>query len=1104
MTLNAAQKLFFLDEEDFKQAHSRAEMGDDRAAVRLAKFYGRPVALFSPRSGKGIERHEGLVTEGPNAGDFYGFGPDDKEKSEHFYKIAEEALNFDAISFERAVEHGLRSPTLQYCRDLVPVIGNSGEIYVFNNNGTRTWVAGHIPKNANLAGALDDSEMEEGWEWRRSRFDCPSVHEYSPGHLYIVLHGNPYDRNGKRFVEDKPYGDIISKTTFNRPGYPDMPVRKERLVHALRRSAISSPLGANMLAHAHGTPKLYKRNDSLGAYLATAFFVNMRTEELSNPIYDLAEEAKWKHIESGLRGKLRSTPSLHKKFMDDHLFAHDHSAEGLYDIGMAMRMNAATIDPDTGGSGKYAQRGLDYLRHAANFGYAPAARELGEQWENTFYRRGDESHLQQACFWYDTAAELGHANAKARVAYLKKAFPAIANGKLDASKLRNPSDLHIQRYPASAWAVDVAPVDLSFVMMGAGSIRTRLQEAAKVIDGQTEVFEKLGGLIQAKLDDIKARQLVAEGKIDHLRGEELAALRTNTQIDRDILSLQRQTELSQNRWVKEYSAITGATILVELIMPGGGIAAQAAGTQGGFVERIGEHLANRSIRASGDLAASRNEKFYNDMAIKELADRRIDVSVIKKDVGELAQLIKKLDHTAAVLALKKDKEQRNQLLGSMLLQRIIHSGLQNCELLENYCQAHEVKDVESFLHAFEANAPLHDALHHMVLGHADTRDMKIILAESNALRGKASLIPEEQVLRDFVESCLKRNIDSFFSRASQIDVIQQLGVIDFDRFAVLKNLSAPAGREEASGFDVRSKLDLDTRTLITGMFAREFGFSHIGNYDVRRLFSFYLHRHGDKQLFAGELRDGQVLDENDRKAVSARHPNDMEDFNAMVKESYKRGRKDQPSIGNLLLRVCGYEYFLPQAVRTVGENNRFADNPEAPASYEMANTVIHCFVKSLAGIELGKGSNIKEELEHYRSTVGDVLDAVIAQSFIDYFQYLGKEHAASFAQLRERLQSSFQHDSYGPRYDAYVSAITKDAIRPDRFKDFLKIYARNLEAQMEIARDSELDILERQLKDARDKALNALVPETLVKPGSVEALARAREGHHRYAHMTDG
>ncbi len=113
-----------------------------------------------------------------------------------------------------------------------------------------------------------------------------------------------------------------------------------------------------------------------------------------------------------------------------------------------------------------------------------------------------------------------------------------------------------------------------------------------------------------------------------------------------------------------------------------------------------------------------------------------------------------------------------------------------------------------------------------------------------------------------------------------------------------------------------------------------------------------------------------------------------------------------------------------------------AGNPEAPAAYVMADEVIHRFIEQL------KFSSI----EHYRTKVGDRLDNLIAQTFMDFFAELGNRHSAdpTLGLKRAELKSAAGEDNaYGFAFDSYAKAITKDAL--SSFDLFLSLYRRNLE-----------------------------------------------------------
>jgi len=144
----------------------------------------------------------------------------------------------------------------------------------------------------------------------------------------------------------------------------------------------------------------------------------------------------------------------------------------------------------------------------------------------------------------------------------------------------------------------------------------------------------------------------------------------------------------------------------------------------------------------------------------------------------------------------------------------------------------------------------------------------------------------------------------------------------------------------------------------------------------------------------------------------------MRGFVERAKASALRGREDQPDVGDPFLRTCGYEYFLPQAVVTSGRGNRFRENPEAPVAYPMVNRVIQQFIEKMSLTDLPK----------FRQEIGEELDGLIAQSFMDFFLQVGREHKDKFAKEREYLRDAHAHENYGPRFDTYEDKITADAL----------------------------------------------------------------------------
>lgn len=388
---------------------------------------------------------------------------------------------------------------------------------------------------------------------------------------------------------------------------------------------------------------------------------------------------------------------------------------------------------------------------------------------------------------------------------------------------------------------------------------------------------------------------------------------------------------------------------------------------------------------------------------------------------------------------------------------------------------------------------MYQALSNLCYGHANSNDMAVLLADVNAMRSD-SLQPHEKALKRFVERVVKGNIAHYMTRASQIDVIADLGLVDFATMSVDHSKAVGdlvRGVQELTADEMgKRQVDAATRLALTSMFSQQFGVTHIGQYDVTRMFSYYLHRHGKDELIAAELHDGQVTDVQTPKRVSLRSPREMQGFIERTKESARRGREEQPDVGDLFLRTCGYEYYLPQAVITSGRGNRFKENPEAPVAYPMVNRVAQNFIERMSLTDIAT----------YRQQVGEKLDGVIAQTFIDFFQQVGREHAQKFAVERERLRDAHSNDNYGPRFDAYEDKIADDVLA--RFPEFIKLYERNLAKELQGAQEPEAAILQQQVASLHQNAKDYLAP-AVPQPGSFQARQAAREQDHRGTNMTE-
>ena len=266
--------------------------------------------------------------------------------------------------------------------------------------------------------------------------------------------------------------------------------------------------------------------------------------------------------------------------------------------------------------------------------------------------------------------------------------------------------------------------------------------------------------------------------------------------------------------------------------------------------------------------------------------------------------------------------------------------------------------------------------------------------------------------------------------------------------------------------------------------------SVIGREDVRNAFDFWLHRHGDKHLYDEKIRDGEMADEYPAKRVSMVARDRMEGFVDMAKRSVASGRTSFPKVGDMFMRICAYEYFLPQSVHTGGKDNIFTDHPESPTAYPMVNEVVSEFVRRLSF----------SGIDEYRGKIGERLDNVIAQSFIDFFAHLGAQHDKDpkLAELRNRVRDTARYEDYGASFDRLSKSIVRDATQ--RFDQFLEVYRANLEKQLAISTLADRAVLEEQIdrvKDLGDGKLNTKI----VRPGSHEARLLAHDEAHTGKNM---
>lgn len=488
-------------------------------------------------------------------------------------------------------------------------------------------------------------------------------------------------------------------------------------------------------------------------------------------------------------------------------------------------------------------------------------------------------------------------------------------------------------------------------------------------------------------------------------------------------------------------------------------------------ELIRPNLGNALVLEKAVKASATAEKETFDKLSALLESRKIDEAEIEKTITELKRSKEEMNALILSLGGEKDETKRRAIGEAFVNKSLLTFGLHISQAIRDAC---EPGSIDEFLASFKSDPQLHDSITRLAFGCADSNDISILLAEANAI---TSPQPGHQaIFKELVENVIKPNIAEFFMHASQVDFIYQ---------ANMTGLATPLHNARAM---VRNAHDARMATLFADSFGVESDMGALtvrGAVDVHNLFAFYLHRHGDKLITDAKLRDGKITGQAVKKAVNVLDEETLERHTFLAKQA-QNFRQTSPEISDMFLRICGYEYFCPQAPNTMDSD--IMQNPEAPASYIMANKVIHAFVERLA----------LSPMEKYREHVGGKLDNLLAQTFMDFFAQLGNTHAADSnlgIKKSEIKQAAKETNTFGFVFDSYTNKITNDAL--SRYDLFLKIYERNLKKQLECLPDKDKKLLLEEINAVHQMTEGKLSPAPdIMDPQS--SISRARRHNHTY------
>jgi len=1022
-----------LDEAKHIEACARA--GDDKAMVRLWLLYqdGKYEEMKYRPPSQYIE----------NIWSYQGYKKINENLAHDFRLEAKESYNKDALDFPTSVKFGNRQSEANY-----PIYIE----YVSKNDGVYS-----------------------------SPF-LPDVHQrYKEDIWWESLHKAIRNEECRTFFLGTAYNSVGAREKFTYFDYCNDAQPSE--FAGFLRKELGKTIPALEICAQSGDRKaaielesLYSRRE----WQYKEFPWRQTTKAIQNPFYDLGKANHWQKVSRFLYGKGE------EQLLDSFMLSQDKTSEGLYNIGVALFTNAhvrALYNKRLDRVKDDLTAAYDFLKNASNLGYANAGWFLGDRFQDEAERENNPEKIRQAIFWYSKA--LDHPNAKRRYKYLSNRNIELSLAKLTAEEVRavNPSKGHMQQYPHSVGHIEVMDVDYSFLFDDAqGGLLERMHRAQKLSDSQVAEFGNVISALEAKITAMLSEADVKTGRASAINQQRENAFANNTQTTRAIGSQERQITAEKARWRKEQIfRIVAGSVITYLT---GGMDIVVGTTAHTLMQKMGAWGKNSSTPlVAGSKANSVSAIELRELAIADLTAQLSDIGLLDEQQVVLRKEIERLGKTSAMAALQQDATNVQRLFQGYLRQQILEMGVQDCEYVNKYAGKAGINSIDGFLKAFEDNGQasadkqrIYKAIWNFCVGAADTHDLHLMLAYSDALGKKAKageeLARHEQALLNLVEKHVKPSIDDYASKSSRMDVLKEF------RFTL-----APPKGDALAVADEQHNAELGA--------LMKFNFASEGSLEINRIFDFYLHRHGSDNLRPTRLNDGLVTDVSEKKRVTAWTSDQQGEFIDRAIHSYKHSRVDLPHVENIFLRICAAEYFEPQSVITSGKKGNFKDNPQAPVAYPMVNDVINEFVSQMQLSPMGKyRSNMENKQE---------LDALIAQSFIDFFAVLGQTHTTKFAKEREDLARAYDLKSYGTRFRDCYHTIADDAC--EQYSIFKDIFAHNLQKTLETKTAEISAKLLKDLEEIKQLGAKGLDPEGIVIPGTPEDLERSLRKDRRFENM---
>jgi TPR repeat protein len=344
--------------------------GDDRAQVRLWRLYQD--GYFTERTAKKAQGSYSLVDH--TTQEIHVVSP---EAASYFRGLARQAYHPEATTFQEAIPLGRRNCMSQYA------------VY-------RDGKDGFYDYGFNRPTILENPHLQyKGDEWG----EIVRQNKTESGFVFFA------DWDKRSFAED---GSILKSD------HVDLDATTRFVTQSIGNAIPPLEVCARA-GDVEAAKELFRLYNLRTWQVERAEKIFGTWKEIPNPFFDRDSAGRWKEVSDALEGRDNVT------LLDTFIFSQQNSANGLYNVGIALLQNKSVRAVynkrlDKLESDLDAARSL--IKKSAWAGCANAAWFCGDSLQSEAEDKNDSNCLEDALLFYQEASTSGHPNAKHRLEYL--------------------------------------------------------------------------------------------------------------------------------------------------------------------------------------------------------------------------------------------------------------------------------------------------------------------------------------------------------------------------------------------------------------------------------------------------------------------------------------------------------------------------------------------------------------------------------------------------------------------------------------------------------------------------------------------------------------